>query len=108
MDLREPIACTCRIGDDKPLHGFIKNVGVMGVLIELPDLTGKLTMECCQRVSLEQNSKENGNLFSGMVGTLNWVYKDCIGVGFDSPIRATHGELMEWLEEQAVLCEETT
>lgn len=105
MTLKEPIACVCQIGDEEPMSGFIKNVGVMGVMVQLPDLLHCLTMESCQPVTIEVTD-DNAHLFSDMSGTVNWIYKDYIGVGFETPIRETQTELQEWLEEHGQVCEE--
>lgn len=106
ITLKEPIACTCRIGDEEPMSGFINNVGIMGVMVELPELSQKLTMECCQPIVIEVEENSDGSLFANLSGTVNWIYKAYIGVGLDRPIRETQQELMEWLEANEQYCEE--
>lgn len=105
VNLKEPIACLCRVEDGEDLQGFIKNVGLMGVMIEVPNLSDRLTMECCQHVLIEETDNENEQMFSGMTGLLNWIYKDYIGIGFDLPIRPNQEDLLDWLNEHGQLGE---
>ncbi len=106
VNLKEPIACLCRVEDGSVLQGFIKNVAVMGVMVEVPELSDGLIMECCQHVVIEETDLENNPMFSGMTGMLNWVYKNYVGIGFDLPIRPTQAKLMDWLDEHDQLGEE--
>lgn len=106
VNLKQPIACVCHLEDGEVLHGHVKNVGTMGVMIEVPDLEDRLIMDCCQHVHLEEVDVDDKHMFSGMTGMMNWTYKNYIGIGFDLPIRPTHEELLDWLKSFNQLGEE--
>lgn len=100
--LKEPISCVCHIGVDGPMPGRVVNVGIMGVMVELPGMPEDLAMECCQLVVMDGDGRGSGHIFSGQKGTLNWVYKQYVGIGFDSRLWASHGELLRWLEKHGI------
>lgn len=108
INLKHPLPCTCRIGQDEPLSAYVVNVSIMGLLLEVPDLKERLMLECCQRVSVDEGSADNDSLFPGLVGTLNWVYKNYIGVEFDHALKSSNKELRAWLRENDQLCEEAS
>ncbi|MBI9080218.1 MAG: hypothetical protein JEY79_10835 [Pseudodesulfovibrio sp.] len=103
--LINPIPCLCQIGQDEPVLGYVKNVSMMGVMVELPDIKERLMVECCQCVVFTECESESGCLFSGMVGTLNWLYKNFAGISFKQPIKDSNNELRAWLEEHGHLFE---
>jgi len=80
----------------------------MGIMVEVPALKDKLLIECCQRVAVGECDNEDGCLFSGMVGTMNWLYKTYVGIGFEHPIKGSKQELRAWLGEHDQLCEEAS
>jgi len=80
----------------------------MGIMLEVPDLQDKLTMESCQRIAVDEYGMENGSLFSGFIGTTNWVYKTYVGVCFEHPIKGSNKELRSWLRDNDQLCEEAS
>lgn len=98
MVLVDPMACSCSIGDDEPLDGLVRNVGEMGVMIELSGFTDGLMVECPQPVVIDEATGENSGLFSNKAGTLSWVYKNTIGIAFATPLGSNHEELVRWLE----------
>lgn len=106
VNLKEPVACLCRFEDGEVLQGVIKNVGLMGVMIEVPDLSDRLTMEDGQPVVIEEIDKENEQLLSGVTGMLNWIYKDYIGIGFELPLRSSQEDLLGWLIDHGQLGED--
>lgn len=108
MTLRHPIPCSCQIGQEEPLDAQVVNVSIMGIMLEVPGLKDRLTIECCQRAVVQEDAQENGHLFSGINGTLNWVYKSYVGIGFDHPIKSSNMELRTWLGENGQLCEEAS
>lgn len=108
VNLKHPLPCKCRIGQDEYMDSYVVNVSIMGLMLEVPDLHDKLTLECCQRVSLEEGGTENGGLFPGLVGTLSWVYKTYIGIEFDHAIKSSSRELRDWLRDRDLLCEEAS
>lgn len=108
VNLKHPLPCTCRIGQGDPLDAYLVNVSLMGVMLEIPDLKERLMIECCQRVEVDEKSAENGNLFPGLAGTLNWVYKNYIGIKVDHAIKSSNKELRDWLRDNDQLCEEAS
>ncbi len=103
--LRDALTCMCRIGDEEPLHGFIRNVGIMGVMVEVPDLEDGLIFECGQAIGLERVCQENGCLIPDQSGTVTWLYREYVGVAFASPIRDSEEELFQWLADHGQLCD---
>lgn len=108
INLREPVACECHLEDGEVLQGNVKNVGMMGIMVEVPDLEDRLILDCCQHVHIEEVNSDQAQMFSGMTGTLNWTYKNYIGVGFDLPIRPSHDDLLDWLKSFNQLGEEVS
>lgn len=108
VTLRHPIPCTCQVGQDEPMQASVVNVSTMGIMIEVPDIKDKLTIDCCQSITVGECDMEGGCLFAGMVGITNWLYKNYIGIGFEHPIKGSNKELRAWLKELGQLCEEAS
>lgn len=108
ITLKHPISCTCRVGQGELLRASVVNVSTMGIMIEVAELKDELMIDCCQRIVVDECDIESGCLFSGMVGTINWLYKKYIGIGFEHPIKSSNKELRTWMRELGQLCEEAS
>ncbi len=104
-NLKTPIPCMCRVGDGAPLHGFIRNVSLMGVMVEVPDVEDDFTVECRVPVFLDDVGRDNGYLFSSNVGVMSWVYKEYMGIAFAKSICSSEQQLSEWLIKYGQLCD---
>lgn len=102
--LKDPIPCMCAIGGGPPIKGFIHNISLRGVMLSIPDLENGLMAEC-QRISVETTDGNGCALGMEAAGMMSWIYKEYIGVNFDTPLAPEEAILSHWLAETDQLCE---
>lgn len=103
FDLTGALICTLDRGDCPQSLCLVRNLSILGALLEFPATHWPGDLEPGEGLALDDLASENGCLLRAHRGRVVWAYRRYLGVAFEEPLRATSEELGLWLMGHGLL-----